>query len=196
MNYEALYKVSTALKERVQQAYAAAGGAGGGVYVGPIDDTDAAGHKLILFLYRVAPNPSLRNTEHTVPNPAPPPANITYRDALPLDLYYLLTLGDAAGEAADLEQLKFLGSAIQLLQREPTLTGIGVEHEPVKVSLEPLGNDEMGRLWALFPTVNYRTSVAYLASPVWIDPRAADAPGAPVTDDRLDAGHLDRAPQP
>jgi hypothetical protein len=195
MNYEALYKVSNALKERVQQAYAAAGGAGKGVYVGPIDDTEAAGHKLILFLYRVAPNPSLRNTGHTVPNAAPPPATITYRDALPLDLYYLLTLGDATGEAADLEQLKFLGSAIQVLQRDPTLTGIGVEHEPVKISLDPLGNDEMSRLWALFPTVNYRTSVAYLASPVWIDPRDAEPLAAPVTDDALGAGHLDQARQ-
>lgn len=193
MNYEAIFKVSIALRERVQRAYAAAGGAGNGVYVGPLDDSDAAGHKLILFLYRVAPNPSLRNTEHTVSNPAPPPATITYRDALPLDLYYLLTLGDAGGAAADLEQLKFLGSAIQLLQREPTLTGVGLEHEAVKVSLDPLGNDEMSRLWALFPTVNYRTSVAYLASPVWIDPRAAEETGAPVTDDKLDAGHLERA---
>lgn len=191
MNYEALYKVSNALKERVQAAYAAAGGAGKGVYVGPIDDAEAAGHKLILFLYRVAPNPSLRNTGHTVANPVPPPATITYRDALPLDLYYLLTLGDASGEAADLEQLKFLGSAIQVLQRDATLTGIGVEHEPVKVSLDPLGNDEMSRLWALFPTVNYRTSVAYLASPVWIDPRPEDPPAAHVVDDQLGAGHLE-----
>lgn len=193
MNHEAIYKVSTALKERVQQAYAAAGGAGNGVYVGPLDDADAAGHKLILFLYRVAPNPSLRNSAHTVPAPAPPPATITYRNALALDLYYLLTLGDAAGEAADLEQLKFLGSALQALQRDPLLAGITVEHEPVKVSLDPLGNDEMSRLWALFPTVNYRTSVAYLASPVWIDPRHPEAGAAAVTDERLDAGHLGQA---
>lgn len=195
MNYEAIYKVSTALRERVQQAYAAAGGAGNGVYVGPLDDADAAGHKLILFLYRVAPNPSLRNTAHTVPSPTPPPATITYKDALALDLYYLLTLGDASGEAADLEQLKFLGSALQTLQRDPILAGIVVEHEPVKVSLDPLGNDEMSRLWALFPTVNYRTSVAFLASPVWIDPREPDAPAAPVIDDRLGAGHLAQAAQ-
>lgn len=196
MNYEAIYKVSTALRERVQQAYAAAGGAGNGVYVGPLDDTDAAGHKLILFLYRVAPNPSLRNTGHTVPNSAPPPASITYRDALALDLYFLLTLGDAAGEAADLEQLKFLGSAIEVLQRDPILGGIAVEHEPVKISLDPLANDEMSRLWALFPTVNYRTSVAYLVSPVWIDPRTEHAPAAPVIDDRLAAGHFDQAVTP
>ncbi|NHZ64600.1 Pvc16 family protein [Massilia genomosp. 1] len=193
MNYEAIYKVSIALRERVQQAYAAAGGAGNGVYVGPLDDADAAGHKLVLFLYRVAPNPSLRNTAHTVPSPAAPPVSITYKDALALDLYYLLTLGDAAGEAADLEQLKFLGSALQTLQRDPILAGIAVDHEPVKVSLDPLGNDDMSRLWALFPTMNYRTSVAFLASPVWLDPRDPGTPAAPVIDERLDAGHLGRA---
>jgi hypothetical protein len=192
MNYEALFKVSSALKERVQQAYVAAGGSGKGVYVGPLDDADAAGHKLILFLYRIAPNPSMRNSGHTVASGAPPPVSVTYRDALPLDLHFLLTLGDASGEAADLEQLKFLGSALQHLQRNPILGGIDVEHEAVKVTLDPLSNEDMSRLWALFPTVNYRTSVSYLASPVWIDPRLPEAPAAPVISDSLQAGH--RAP--
>ncbi|OEZ63926.1 MULTISPECIES: DUF4255 domain-containing protein [unclassified Duganella] len=196
MDYEAIYKVSTALRERVQQGYTAAGGAGNGVYVGPLDDPDAAGAKLILFLYRIAPNPSMRNAAHTVPSPVVPPATITYRDSLPLDLYYLLTLGDASGESADLEQLKFLGSAMQVLHREPVLSGIGVAHEPVKLTLDPLGNEDMSRLWALFPTVNYRTSVAYLASPVWIDPLKPDAPGAPVIRDGLDSGQRERVLQP
>lgn len=196
MNHEAIYKVSTAFKERVQQGYAEAGGAGNGVYVGPLDDSEAAGARLILFLYRVAPNPSMRNTAHTVPSPVAPPATITYADSLALDLYYLLTLGDASGESADLEQLKFLGSAMHVLQREPVLAGVGVDHEPVKLTLDPLGNEDMSRLWALFPTVNYRTSVAYLASPVWIDPRAPDAAAAAVIGDRLDAGHRERVWQP
>jgi len=196
MNYEAIYKVSTAFKERVQQGYTEAGGAGNGVYVGPLDDSEAAGARLILFLYRVAPNPSMRNTAHTVPSPVAPPATVTYADSLALDLYYLLTLGDASGESADLEQLKFLGSAMHVLQREPLLTGTGVDHEPVKLTLDPLGNEDMSRLWALFPTVNYRTSVAYLASPVWIDPRTPDVPAAAVIGDRLDAGHRERVWQP
>lgn len=193
MNFDAIYKVSTAFKERVTQAYLAAGGSGNGVYVGPLDDPDAAGAKLILFLYRIVPNPALRNLEHTVPSPVTPPATITYADALPLDLYYLLTVGDGGGESADLEQLKFLGSAMQVLQRDALLVGAGVDHEAVKLTLDPLTNEEMGRLWALFPTVNYRTSVAYLASPVWIDPRQPDAPAAPVTQDHLDAGHRERS---
>ena len=41
---------------------------------------------------------------------------------------------------------------------------------PVRVSLDPVSTEEMSRIWTLFPTANYRTSVAYVASPVWIDP--------------------------
>lgn len=196
MNYEAIYKVSTAFKERVTQAYLAAGGSGNGVYVGPLDDPDAAGAKLILFLYRIAPNPAMRNTEHTVPSAVVPPATVTYNDSLPLDLYYLLTVGDATGESADLEQLKFLGSAMQVLHREPLLVGGGVDHEPVTLTLDPLNNEDMGRLWALFPTVNYRTSVAYLATPVWLDPRAPLPSAVPVSTDHLNAGHRARSLQP
>lgn len=196
MNYEAIYKVSTAFKARVSQAYIDAGGSGNGVYVGPLDDPDAAGAKLILFLYRIAPNPTLRNAEHTVPSATTSPATLTYSDALPLDLYYLLTVGDATGESADLEQLKFLGCAMQVLHHDPLLVGSGVDHEPVKLTLDPLNNEDMGRLWALFPAVNYRTSVAYLASPVWIDPRAPLTPAAPVRSDELYAGHRQRSAQP
>lgn len=189
MNYEAIFKISTALKERVEQAYLAAGGSGKGVYVGPLDDPDAAGARLILFLYRIVPNPTLRNREHVVAPASPPPARISHVNSLPLDLYYLLTVGNASGENQDLEQLKFLGSAMQALQHDPVLGGLALEHEAAHVSLDPLGNEEMSRIWALFPAANFRTSVAYLVSPVWLDPRAPDPAAAPVVDERLDAGH-------
>lgn len=189
MNYEAIFKTSTALKERVEQAYVLAGGSGKGVYVGPLDDPDAAGARLILFLYRIVPSPSLRNREHVVAAPNPPPARITYTNSLPLDLYYLLTVGNASGQNQDLEQLKFLGSAMQALHRNPTLGGLVLEHETAQVSLDPLSNEEMSRIWALFPAANFRTSVAYVVSPVWLDPRDPDVPAGPVLDERLNAGH-------
>ena len=40
-----------------------------------------------------------------------------------------------------------------------------MSQETVHVSLEPLTTEETSRIWALFPTANYRTSVAYLATP-------------------------------
>jgi hypothetical protein len=48
-----------------------------------------------------------------------------------------------------------------------------VDGETVRLTLDPISNEEMGRVWTLFPTENYRTSVIYIASPVWIDPAAA-----------------------
>jgi hypothetical protein len=41
----------------------------------------------------------------------------------------------------------------------------------------------MSRIWTLFPTANYRTSVVYLATPVWIDPAHIAATGAPVVEE-------------
>ena len=62
------------------------------------------------------------------------------------------------------------------------------EQEPVHVSLEPLTAEESSRSWALFPTANYRTSIAYLATPVWIDP-PPESVAVPVVQDQLLAGH-------
>ena len=162
------------------------------MFVGPLDDANATGAKLILFLYRVVPNASLRNREHTVASSNPPPAALVFRNALPLDLHFLLTVGtNPAGSEEPM--LSGLGAAMQSLQDDPELTGQKLAYEPVHLSLEALATDEMSRIWALFPTANYRTSVAYVATPVWIDPPQPAAQAAPVRDDSLFAGSL---PQP
>ena len=77
---------------------------------------------------------------------------------------------------------------MQALQLEPELTGPAVGYETVHVSLDPLTTEETSRIWALYPSANYRTSVAYLATPVWIDPASPDAAGPPVVQDQLYAG--------
>ena len=46
-------------------------------------------------------------------------------------------------------------------------------------------SDEISRVWNLFPTANYRTSVAYVASPVWIDPALPWSVAGPVVEDRM-----------
>src|SRR5438105_6719138 len=81
--------------------------------------------------------------------------------------------------------LRALGLAMQALQVDPELTGPGLNYETVRVTLEPLTTDEASRIWALFPTANYRTSVAYLASPVWVDPAQPEPTAVPVVDDQL-----------
>jgi hypothetical protein len=182
MSANAIYQATRALRLRLEQV------AGNGkVFVGPLDDPDVGGASLILFLYRIMPNASLRNREHRVPSNAPPPPVVVLANPLPLDLYYLVTVGTSPGTNEEV-LLRVLGSAMQSLQVDPELTGPDVGHEAVHVSLEPLTTEETSRIWALFPTANYRTSIAYLASPVWIDPQQPVAGASLVVEDRLNVG--------
>lgn len=178
MKADAIRKVTLALKERLQTALDGAS-VPGTVFVGPLDDEDSKGAPLILLVYRVVPNASLRNREHRVPSATAPDVDI-YRNSLPLDLHYLLTVGTTPGSAED-ALLWALGLALQTLQADPDLTGPAVDHETVRVTLEPLTTDETSRIWSLFPNANYRTSVALLATPVWIDPVAVPPEAGPVT---------------
>jgi Pvc16 N-terminal domain len=185
---DALFNVTLALQSRLKAALG-----GGSVFIGPLDDPNVGTSQLILFLYRIAPNPSLRNRAHRVPSnpvpfpqPAPPPATV-YRNSLPLDLHYLVTVGtNAAGSEEAF--LKPLGAAMQALQLNPELVGAKLGHEAVHVSLDPLSPEDTSRVWALFPAANYRTSIAYLVSPVWIDPEDPEPVAHPVIQDQLDAG--------
>lgn len=186
MKGDGILLVTEALKKRLEQALAASG-VPGTVFVGPLDDPDASGAALILFLYRVAPNASLRNREHRVPSATPPPPVHVFRSSLPLDLFFLITVGTKQNDSEE-TLLRALGFVIQRLQAEPDLTGPAVGEETVHVTLEPLSTDEISRIWALFPTANYRTSVAYLATPVWIDPLVPELVGPPVVEDQLWAG--------
>jgi hypothetical protein len=177
---DAIYRVMDAIRLRLDAAVGA-----GSVFVGPLDDAAASAAKIVLCLYRVIPTPSLRNREHRVATGGVPPIEI-YRNALSLDLYFLLTVGTMAGDGETL--LRSLGRAMQALQADPELSGSDVNHETVRLSVEPLTTEETSRIWALYPSANYRTTVAYLATPVWIDPESQDAVGAPVVQDQLFAG--------
>jgi len=183
MNGEAILRVTEALRDRLKEALTASG-VPGTVFVGPLNDPDAGNAALILFLYRVVPNAALRNTEHRVPSPLPPPPVQVFRSSLPLDLYFLVTVGTKSGDSEE-TLLQALGFAMQLLQGEPDLFGPAVDQETVHVTLEPLTTDEVSRIWALFPTASYRTSVAYLATPVWIDPLVPESLAARVVQDQL-----------
>jgi hypothetical protein len=188
MSATAIYDVTQALRERLKQALAEANLQNSGdVFVGPLDDPQAQGASLILFLYRIAPNPTLRNSDHRVVNAAPPPDVIIYDNSLPLTLHYLVTTGTRPVTEQD-PLLNVLGFAMRDLNTDPDLTGPGVDHESVRVSLEPVSTEEMSRIWTLFPTANYRTSVAYVATPVWLDPKDPPAVAARVVDDSLNAG--------
>jgi hypothetical protein len=185
MKADAIKVVTEALRDRLKAALASSG-VPGTVFVGPLDDGDASGAALILFLYRIVPNPSLRNREHRVATGGTPPTR-EYHNALELDLYFLITVGTTPGSSEE-TPLRALGFVMQALQTDPDLTGTPVNQETVHVTLEPLTTEEASRIWALFPTANYRTTIAYLATPVWIDPLLPEAVGAPVVIDVLRDG--------
>ena len=185
MKQDALLRVTEMLRDRLQAVLSGAS-VPGTVFVGPLDDVDSSGAPLILFLYRIVPNASLRNRERRVPSVNVPQVDV-FQNSLPLDLYYLVTVGTTPGSSEE-TLLRALGLAMQALQLNPELTGPGINHETVRVTLEPLTTEEASRIWALFPTANYRTSVAYLASPVWIDPPQPEPTAVPVVDDKLLAG--------
>jgi hypothetical protein len=195
MSAGAIHLVTKAIEARLldalQLAYPAGGAVTGKAYVGPLDDPSAAEAHLVLFLCRVTPSQSLRNAEHRV-SAAPGKPDQVYQNALALDLHYMLTVGPR-GQAGEAESLRLLGFALQALNDAPVLAGSAVAGETVRLSLDPLGLDEMSRVWALFPAFNYRTSVLYLASPVWIDPAAVDAPPGNVVSQRINANALERA---
>jgi len=190
MSADALFRTTQALRTRLQQALIDAGDPGT-VFVGPLDDPDVRGAALILFLYRIMPNASLRNREHRVLSDVPPPV-IVHTNSLPLDLHYLITVGTRAGSSEE-PLLKTLGIAMRALNTEPVLTGPILGHEIVSVSLEPLSTEEASRVWTLFPAVNYRTSVGYIATPVWIDPQLPPENAGNVLTDTLRAGHRARS---
>jgi hypothetical protein len=182
---DAILRVTNALRRRLELALVTSG-VPGTVFVGPLDDADSSGASLILFLYRVVPNANLRNREHRVASSGTPPVEV-FKNALPVDLYFLVTVGTTPGSSEE-TLLQALGSVMQALQAVPDLTGADVNHETVRVSLEPLSTEDSSRIWALFPTANYRTSVAYLATPVWIDPVVPESGGAPVVEEQLYGG--------
>jgi hypothetical protein len=186
MNGDAIQLVSKALEDFLNVALDDK--VTGGVYVGPLDDDDATGHAVVLFLYRIGINADLRNTRHVVPAQTPGGTPTSYDGALPLDLHYLLTGGDSQTGGELGVGLHALGYAMQALNDAPNLVGLAVQGETVRLTLDPVSSEEMSRIWTLFPAANYRTSVAYVASPVWIDPATVRAPGAPVVDESYRAG--------
>ena len=185
MDSTAISTVTSALKATLEAALNSGGGAiTQHVFVGPLDDTAGDKLNLRLFLYRMAVNADLRSADHVVPASVSNKPATVYRGSLPLDLYYLLTVS-TKGAVDELGDLALLGQAVQALNDSPMLAGSAVKNEPARVTLDPVGSEEMSRIWALFPTVNFRTSVVYVVSPVWIDPATPPTSGAPVIDESL-----------
>ncbi|QDF37519.1 DUF4255 domain-containing protein [Bradyrhizobium symbiodeficiens] len=168
--------VTEAIRDRIKAALQ------DDVHVGPLDDLAAKDTRLVLFLYRVSVNADLRNAGHRRVGANPNAPIILYENALPFDLHFLVSASPSA-EGTDLQGMEDLGLAIQALNDQPDVVGGALAGDVVRLSFEAMTTEEMGRIWALFPAANYRTSVVVLATPVWIDPAQPKPTAAPVTDE-------------
>lgn len=184
MNADAIFNVTKALRDFLT---AAINGNDGDVFVGPLDDQNANRAKAVLFLYRLSVNADLRSLPHVVAAAQLTDPPTIHDTSLPLDLHYLFTAGTAQ-TGGELEAMSTLGLAIQALNDRPALEGLPVRGETVRISIDPIGPEEMSRIWTLFPTANYRTSVVYVATPVWIDPARPPLRATPVVDERHAVG--------
>lgn len=189
----AIDKVTEAIIERIQTSVAhQLNVSAGSVKVSLASpDAGAANDDLVIFLYLVTPDPDLRNAERIRPykNPGDPPRR--FAQAVPIDLHFLVTVG--SGAPAGAAGLGRLAGAIRAIETGSPLSVPAAFQSAVWLSLLPLTTDEMSRIWGLFPNENCRTSFAFRAAPVWVDPGDPNEAAAPVTDDTFHSGHLEEA---
>jgi hypothetical protein len=178
MTATAVAATTEALRGVIEQALGA-----NQLYIGPPIAAEVGAQRASLLLFHVQPNAELRNEPYFSAPPATGPAIATpgERNALPLDLRYLITVfrTTGLGNAADPNELVTLGQIVQALHANPTLTGARLTDQLVRVTPEPYPMEELSRVWGLFPQDHYRTSMVYLASPVFVEAGAFIA-GPPV----------------
>jgi hypothetical protein len=168
MTEQAIVETTRALQSLIEQAIGIVEPKG--VHIGaPIRD-ERRGMAVSLFLFHIEPNGELRNEERFEEPAAGGLATRPLDNTLPLNLRYLITVfreGDAG--TADPNELMMLGQIIQALHAHPTLSGSQLTNQVVRLTPEPYPMEEMSRIWGLFPNEVYRTSMVYLATPVYVD---------------------------
>lgn len=186
MSADAIAAVTEALRVRLETAVGV-----GEVYVGPPVSGDVGPRRVALFLFHLEPNRELRNTERLTPPPAgtPPTDPSIALNALPMDLRYLISVFRRAGGGgvADANELTTLGQVIQVLHAQSTLGGSLLSNQEVRLTPEPYPMEELSRVWGLFPQTSYRTSVVYLATPVFIEAGPITL-GPPVEERQMEGG--------
>lgn len=176
---------------QVQGANAALSGASATVSAIPPDTVvlqgSEAGPRLNLFLHQVSPNPGWRNRE--LPSTDTRGIRIT-APPLAIDLHYLLT----AYGPEELQAEVLLGYGMQLLHELPVLdrtdiedrlpqalrsSGLGRQVELIKITPEPMGTEELSKLWTAMQA-KYRPTAAYHVSVVLIESSESGNAALPV----------------
>jgi hypothetical protein len=159
-------------------------------------------NQLNLFLYQVTPNLGWRNAG--LPT-ADGNGGRTGNAPLAIDLHYLLT----AYGAKDTYAVVLLGFAMYLFHQNPVLTraflrsvlspspwgpalpadDLAAQVERIKITPAYLGTEDLSKMWTAMQA-RYRTTMAYMASVVLIQP----GPGGNAAPPVLKQGAADRGP--
>ena len=187
MSETALFETTMALARRIRDA------TGLEVHIGSPLRREMGTARVALTLIHIQPNAALRNTPVFRPPPASGPVTgpAAAVAAIPLDLHFLVTCyrSPTPGGVAPPEpgELASLGRIIQVLHAEPILTGAALQGQDVRLSPEAYSPEEMNRVWGLFPEEPFRTSIVYLATPVFVAVGDA-ALSPPVQSRKMDGG--------
>ena len=144
-----------------------------------------------VYLYRVGPNPALRN--HDAPTRGGNGRLVDVPMAA-LTLWYLLSF---FGDEDDLEPQQLLGVTTAHLHSQPiltptaiaaataavpALTGADLDEQPeyVRMRLVPMAEDDLNRIWSMLPAGTFALALVYEASVVLVEPDVLAAQALPV----------------
>ena len=144
-----------------------------------------------VYLYRVGPNPALRN--HDTPT-RDGNGRLVDVPMAALTLWYLLSF---FGAEDDLEPQQLLGVISAHLHTEPILTpaaiaaataavpalsGADLDEQPEYVRMRPVPttDDDLNRIWSMLPSGAFALSLVYEASVVLVEPDVLAAQALPV----------------
>jgi hypothetical protein len=146
-----------------------------------------------IFLYQASPNLAWRNADFGSRRPK---ENLIKQAQMGLDLFYLLTF---YGNEQELEPQRLLGSAIQTIIDQPTITPeminrvvnsysfpflatstLDEQVQVIKLSLLPITSEELSRLWSTLFQLPYSLSLGFQATAILIEGRKLGKAPLPV----------------
>jgi Pvc16 N-terminal domain len=146
-------------------------------------DETGGDRRINLFLYRILENSTLKNLDWQVKSGnssllVPPP--------LSLNLYYLMTpYAPNDPQTGNVTAHEILGEAMRVFHEHAVVPqsvlvpGLQQANEQIKIMLNPLDPDELGRVWSTF-SQPFRLSVMYEVSVVQLELRSEQPMGKRV----------------
>lgn len=202
-NYRAIAAMSATLRNIVQEAVQEVVPGTQVLTRRPENETDKSRSAVFIFLYQAEPNPNWRNMELPVRRLD---GSLAHQPQIALDLHYLLTF---YGDEETLVPQLLLGRTAMALHAQPYPSpgfmprrledaaagvqgrfrlwdsGLPDQASQIQVIPEPLGHEELSRLWPLFFRVPYVLSAAYRVSVILITDDEIPEPSLPVIEPRL-----------